>query len=143
MIALTLIPMLAALGLQAADAVPAEDVALAHEPEIAKRRAMTFPPEAARYNVVARCNVTMDIGLRGRPLNMCAACNTATPHDFVNAEDYEEVYVRFVLRDIRLWRFEPTETGFHNHTQNFDYNLAHLSPDLLASIETPAAPVCE
>lgn len=137
MIALTLIPMIAALGLQAADAAQAE------EPEVVKRRAMTFPPEAARYNVVARCNVTMDIGLRGRPLNMCAACNTATPHDFVNAEDYEKVYVRFVLRDFRHWRFKPTDTGFHDHTQNFDYNLAHLSPDLLASIETPAAPVCD
>lgn len=137
MIALTLIPMLAALGLQAADAVPAE------EPELVERNAMWFPPEAAKNDVVARCIVTLDIRPDGTTHNRCGTCKTATPHDFIKAERYEKVYLRVVLRVLREWRYKPSETGFKAHTQNFDFNLAHLNPDLLASIETPAAPVCD
>ena len=136
MIALTLIPMIAALGLQAADAVPAEEPKLEHT-------AMRFPVVAFKKDIVARCSVTMDVRPNGSPTNMCGDCNVASPHDFVKAERFEKTYVREVLGVVREWRFAPSENGFTGYSRNFDFNLEHLNPDLLASLETPAAPVCD
>lgn len=137
MIGAALIAMMAALGAQAG---PAEQ---APEPELVERDAMWFPPKAAKNDVVARCNVMMDIRPNGKPYNMCGVCNTATPHDFIEAEPYEKIYVSAVIRVLRAWRYKPTQTGFKAHSQDFVFNLAHLSPALIESIETPDAPVCE
>ncbi|WP_022698647.1 hypothetical protein [Euryhalocaulis caribicus] len=137
MIALTLIPMIAALGLQAADAVPAE------EPEWVERSALQYPWGAAENDVVARCSITLDIRPDGSTTNMCGDCNTASPHDHVKPGRYESSFVRASLEAAREWRFKTTDNGFEAHNQTFDFNLAHLSPDVLASVETPVAPVCD